>query len=242
MLSKNQQIIQDITKGFSLNTKYYFLSRLEANKNYKELFNIQPEINFSIEQSQKSNLKKNIIKVKNYLCSLLNNCPNLVKTNFNEGTTDNTEKILGELYNLTELSIQKANDSIPSEWYIKTLLKYLKTLPKYLTKNDYDELYNELEKDINKLIKELDFEIFGHMWEKIKYANNKKTYYKKHFEFLEDIKYEKKVRKIAKNYFIPVDIKFMYDIDNNKNDDVQNIFRLNVSLFNEKNKNIEEKK
>ena len=77
---------------------------------------------------------------------------------------------------------------------------------------------------------------------KIKYANNKKTYYKKHFEFLEDIKYEKKVRKIAKNYFIPVDIKFMYDIDNNKNDDVQNIFRLNVSLFNEKNKNIEEKK
>ena len=166
MLSKNQQIIQDITKGFSLNTKYYFLSRLEANKNYKELFNIQPEINFSIEQSQKSNLKKNIIKVKNYLCSLLNNCPNLVKTNFNEGTTDNTEKILGELYNLTELSIQKANDSIPSEWYIKTLLKYLKTLPKYLTKNVYDELYNELEKDINKLIKELDFEIFGHMWEK----------------------------------------------------------------------------
>jgi len=242
MLSKNQQIIQDITKGFSLNTKYYFLSRLEANKNYKELFNIQPEINFSIEQSQKSNLKMNIIKVKNYLFSLLNNCPNLVKTNFNEGTTDNTEKILGELYNLTELSIQKANDSIPSEWYIKTLLKYLKTLPKYLTKNDYDELYNELEKDINKLIKELDFEIFGHMWEKIKYANNKKTYYKKHFEFLEDIKYEKKVRKIAKNYFIPVDIKFMYDIDNNKNDDVQNIFRLNVSLFNEKNKNIEEKK
>ena len=110
MLSKNQQIIQDITKGFSLNTKYYFLSRLEANKNYKELFNIQPEINFSIEQSQKSNLKMNIIKVKNYLFSLLNNCPNLVKTNFNEGTTDNTKKILGELYNLTELSIQKAND------------------------------------------------------------------------------------------------------------------------------------
>ena len=192
MLSENQQTIKDILKGFYLNIKYYFLTHLQINKKYKELLNIQPEINFSKEQGTKSNFKNNIIKAKNYFCCLLNTCPILVKADFNEGTTDNTEKILMELYNLTKLSNKETNDSIPSEWYIKSLLKYLKTLPNYLTKNDYDELYNELEKDINKLIKELDFEIFGHMWEKIKYANIKRTYYKKRLEFLEDIKIEKK--------------------------------------------------
>ena len=82
------------------------------------------------------------------------------------------------------------------------------------------------------------------MWEKLKYVNIKKIYYKKRLEFLEDIKTDKKIRKITNNFVIPVDIKFIYAIKSKHYiyDNNDNLFRLNESLFKEKNKNIEEKK
>ena len=61
-------------------------------------------------------------------------------------------------------------DSIPSEWYIKTLLEYLKKFPENLIKNDCEELYKEMEEDLNKSIKELDFSILGFIMGKLEFT------------------------------------------------------------------------
>jgi hypothetical protein len=103
------------------------------------------------------------------------------------------------------------DDSIPLDWYIKSLLDYLKKIPKYLTKNDYEKFYNELEKDINKSIKELDFEALSLIRGKIKAIQKKKISYQKYFVLLEDIQLNYQIKKIVKEYYIPVDIKFEYE-------------------------------
>ena len=43
--------------------------------------------------------------------------------------------------------------TIPSEWYVTSLLEYLKKIPEDLTKNDCEKLYNEIETDLRKSIK-----------------------------------------------------------------------------------------
>ena len=147
-----------------LKIHYFLLTTLLKNEKYKKLFNIEQKTpNFSIKelktvQSEEDATKNNIIKVKNFFCSLLYNCNKLVKTDFDEGTTENTESILKELNIFMKSSNFVVDKSIPSEWYINSLLEYLKKIPEELTKNDYEQLYNEIEKDVNKSIKELDIE------------------------------------------------------------------------------------
>ena len=207
---------------------YYFLRRFISNQNYKTLLDIKPKNLLSLNQEDKSN---NIIKIKNYFLNILYYCNNFEFNDFNERTTNNTEKILNELNNIIKLSNRESKDLITLEWYIKSLLKDLKSLPKYLTKNDYEELYNELERDINKSLKELDFEVFGDVMNQLKYANNKKRYYQKHLEYLENIIINKDVLNIIKYNYIPVDIKFEYG--NGKNNIIDS-FIINESLFQEK--------
>ena len=127
------------------------------------------------------------------------------------------------------------DDSIPLDWYTKSLLDYLKKIPKYLTKNDYEEFYNELEKDINKSIKELDFEALSLIRGKIKSIQKKKISYQKYFVFLEDIQLNYQIKKIIKEYYIPVDIKFEYESE-------KGFFIIKESQFKEKDKDNEEKK
>ena len=122
----------------------------------------QETSSFSIKELTADNeeniQKNNIIKVKNFLCSLLYNYNKLVKTDFDEGTTENTESILKELNIFMKSSNFVVDDSIPFDWYLKSLLEYLKKIPEHLTKNDCEELYNEIENDLNRSLKELDFE------------------------------------------------------------------------------------
>ena len=152
-----------------------------------------------------------------------------------EESIDNTEKILNELNYFVKSSNLKKNDSIPIDWYFKLLLEYLKKLPVYLSKNDHEEFYNELERDINKSIKELDFEVLGVISGKLKYINRKKIYNNKYLEHLEEYQLNHQVMQIIKNYFIPVDIKFEYD-------DLITYLNISESQFKEKDKNNEDKK
>ena len=63
------------------------------------MLDVQIKTNFSIKEiknitDEETMMKNNIIKVKNFFFSLLYNYHKLVKTDFDEGTTDNTEKII----------------------------------------------------------------------------------------------------------------------------------------------------
>lgn len=220
---------------------YFLLTNLDTNEKYKKLLDIEQKSYFSLKElkeqpDEESITKNNIIKVKNFFFSLLYNYHKLVKTDFDEGTTEDTEKILIELNKFMKSSNFVMDGSIPSEWYVKSLLEYLKKLPEHLTKSDCEELYNEMERDINESIKKLDFEALSFIMGKLKFASRSKIYYQKSLELLEDIKSNEKIREIISTQFIPVEIKFEYDNNDNS------YFKIEESKFKEKDKDNEEKK
>ena len=197
--------------------KYFLITDLITNKRYTQLFDIKQEkANFSIKELKKTQtdseiMENNIIKVKNFFCNLLYNYRTLVKTDFNEGTTGNTKVILTELKKFIKSSDFVIDGSIPSEWYVSSLFEYLKKIPEELTNNDCRELYNQIEKDINNSIKELDFEALSVCLGKVKFAKRVKINYERTSKFILNIDLNEKVQNIIEKEIIPVEIHFKYN-------------------------------
>ena len=216
---------------------YFLITSLIYNEGYEKLFRIEQETaNFSLKElkttpDEETLTKNNIIKVKNFFCSLLYNYNKLVKTDFDIGSTENTEKILKELKNFMKSSNFVVDGTIPSEWYVTSLLEYLKKIPENLTKNDCEELYKEIINDINESIKQLDFEALSVIMGKLKFAERGKNYFEGSKKFLNDIKLNQQSKNIIESYIIPIDILFMID-DENQN----RIFEINSSNFKTKEK------
>ena len=175
-------------------------------------------------------MHNNIIKVKNFFCAILYNIKKLKKTDFNEGTIEYTVTILKELNTFIKSSNFVINESIPFNWYVNALLEYLQKIPHYLTNNDCEELYNEIENDLIKSIKELDFEALSVIIEKLKFAKRGKIYYEESRKILNDIKLNEETKKIIENEIIPFEIKFHLDEENED----ENIFEINPSNIKEK--------
>ena len=219
---------------------YFLLTTLLTNERYKELFNIeQKTVNFSIKelktiQNDEEMTKNNIIKVKNFFCSLLYNYNKLVKTDFDEGTTENTEKILKELNIFMKSSNFVVDGSIPSEWYVKSLLEYLKKIPESLTENDCEKLYEDIENDVKNSIKSLDIEALSVIMGKLKFAKRGLTYYEDSQKLLVDISLNEETKEKIEKEFIPVEIRFFL------NEDESGKFEITPSNFKEKDRlNIE---
>ena len=199
---------------------YFLITKLLTNERYKELFSIeQKTANFSIKElkttpTEETLKQNNIIKVKNFFCSLLYNYNKLILTDFDEGTTENTEQILTELNKFMKSSNFVVDGSIPSEWYVKSLFEYLKKIPEDLTMNDCEKLYNEIEKDVNKSIEELDIVALSVIMGKLKFAKRGKNYYEECKKLLDDIRLNQETKKIIEEEFIPVEIKFQFDEEN----------------------------
>ena len=212
---------------------YHFLiTNLLFNDTYEKLNKIeQKEPHFYIKElknikTDEDITKNNIIKVKNFFCSLLYNYYKLNKTDFGEGTTSNTEDILTELKTLMSSENFVFDGSVPSEWYVNSLLEYLKKIPEDLTKNDCEKLYDEIENDVNKSIKELDFETLSVCLGKMKFARRGNAYYEASKKLLNDIELNEKAKTIIEKEIIPVEVTFSYDED--EVDDIFDIKFLNI--------------
>ena len=173
---------QETEEKVEVKQHYFLVTRLDSNESYTKLLNISKKPNFKIEEMKETKndedmVKNNIIRVKNFFFSLLFNYHKLVKTDFDEGTTENTKTILEELNLFMKSSNFVMDGTIPFEWLVKSILEYLKKLPDYLTKNDCEELYNEMERDINKSIKEYDFEALSVIMGKLNFAYRSLLYY-----------------------------------------------------------------
>ena len=198
--------------------KYFLITDIMTNDRYTRLFEMKQEkANFSIKELKKTTtdqeiMENNIIKVKNFFCNLLYNYRTLVKTDFNEGTTKDTNAILTELKKFIKSSDFVIDGTIPSEWYVSSLLEYLKKIPKELTNNDCKELYNQIEKDINDSIKELDFEALSVCLGKVKFAKRVKINYDRTSKFILNIDLNEKVQSFIEGEItIPVEIHFKYN-------------------------------
>ena len=195
---------------------YFLYTSLIANEKYKEIFDLQfQKPNYTIKELKKTNntsdiIKNNIIKVKNFFSSLLYNYRKLIITDFDQGTTSNTVDILKILKTFIKSSNNVVDDSIPSEWYIDSLLDYLKKIPEELKQNDFEKLYEEIEAEINLSIKKLDFEALSVCLDKLKFTKRGKTYYEESIKSTKDLELNEKVQDIIEDEYIPVEINFKY--------------------------------
>jgi len=242
--SKKKEKEEKVKEPEKVVLHYFLLTTLITNERYNKLMNITQETpNFLIKElkidnpNEKSIITNNIIKVKNFFCSLLYNHNKLVKTDFDEGTTENTVKILNELNYFMKSSNYDGDESIPYNWYVNSLLEYLQKIPENLTNNDCEELYNEIENDLNKSIKELDFEALSVIIGKLKFAKRDKSYYEESSKLLNDIRLNEETKEIIEKEIIPFDIKFYLNEENMD----ESIFEIIPSNSKEKDRSSPEK-
>lgn len=210
----NEELIEKRPKP---KLSFFLISSLLYNEKYNNLFNIKQENScFSIKElkstpDEESMTKNDIIRVKNFFCGLLYGCNKLVQTDFEESKIVNTENILIELKKFIKPLNFIKDGSIPSDWYITSLLDYLKKIPESLTRNDCEELYQEIKNDLNKSIKELDFEVLSIIIGKSRFAKYGTNNFEANKKSLIDIKLNEESKLIIENEIIPIDLKFFLD-------------------------------
>ena len=198
---------------------YYLFNDLEIEKKYENLFSINNKIaNFYIdikkleEEKKLDEKEKNIIKVKNYLCNSLGNFRILNKTDFNIDSTSNTLEILNEIKTYMTLpSFTINNNTIPSIWYINSILELLTKIPEDYKNNDFKKLYQELTNNVNESINALNFEKLILFRNKLKFIDKINNYYDNVKYLFNTIVVHDNIKRIVEEAIIPVEINFKYD-------------------------------
>lgn len=211
---------------------YFFLdTELIFNDTYKNLFEMkQKNENFKLNElksilNEEDISKNNIIKVKNYLSTILCNYYQIKETNFSMQKPLNTTEILKQLKIFMGSSNFVIDGSIPSEWCGNALLEYITKIPDSYIQNDYEKLYSEFEDDIRNSIKEIDFEALSVCIDKMKLIQRGKNLFEKAKTLILDIIQNETVKQIIEKEIIPVDIKFSYT-------DTEKYFSINKSKIN----------
>ena len=196
---------------------YFLFTDLLVNKKYEPLFSInQVKPNFYIKELKKTTSeadtqKNTIIKIKNFFSSLLYNYRTLARTDFDEGTTINTLKILKELKKFIKNSNFVIDGTIPSEWYVNSLIDNLQNLPPEMQANDFEGLYQSFENDINTSIKQFDFELLSVFSGKVKFTKRIRYNYENIINVIIDVGLNQKVQTIIERDSIPVVIQLKYN-------------------------------
>ena len=221
--NKAKVIYIDSTKNSKNNSEteienIYLYNDFEIEKKYGNLFSINNKIaNFyinlkNIEKTKSlSEEEKNIIKIKNYLCSVLGNFRLLNKSDFNIESSSNTIKMLNEIKIYMSLpNYILDNNTIPSVWYINSILDYLEKIPNDYIEKDYQKLFNELTNNLNDSINNLDFEKLILFRNKVKFIGKIYDYFENKNQLIKTIEINEKIKDIAEKAFIPIDISFNY--------------------------------
>ena len=181
--------------------------------------------------------KNSIIKIKNFLSDFLYNIIPLNKFNLPKSNINNTKDILNSIKNYSKLSNFILDISIPVEWYIESILNLIKNLSEDYSKNDFEKLYDELEKEIKSSINGYDIDFLLEYINRLKYIDKEKFYFEQFFKDLKDLELNQKVKDIVENDFIPVKISFNYE-DQNKNFSIEKLKIKEEALLKKETKEI----
>ena len=209
------------------NIKYFLFTDILYNDKYKKLLSSlskgksffkleEKKISHNNKEDNKDNkevIENLIIKTKNVISTILYNYRVFIETDFRDVENINTSDIFKKLKLFMKSTDFVVDESIPSEWYIELLFEYLKKLPHEYRENDYNKLYAELKNDIEKSIKQYDFEELSIMIDKKKFRRKIKAYYNNKKEILDDINLNKEVNSIIENEPINVKLYFRYNVD-----------------------------
>jgi hypothetical protein len=103
------------------------------------------------------------------------------------------------------------DDRIPSDWYIELLFDYLKKLPTEYKENDFRKLYEELKLDIEKSIKQYNFEELSMIIDKKLFGNKIKDYFIKAEAIIKETNLNIEVKDIIEKDEINVKLFFRYN-------------------------------
>ena len=222
------------TNTLDKNSQYFIYNEYVYEDKYKHLFTINnkfPNFYIDLKKLKNQNLdekEKNVIKVKNYLCSSIGNYRLLNKSDFSTESINDTIKMLNEIKNYMSLpNFILNNNNIPSIWYINSIIDHLNKLPEDYKKNDYKQLFVELKCNLNESINNLDFEKLILFKNKVKFLDKMKNYYENVKQLIDDILMNENIKHIVEDIFIPIDLNFRYDKETKK-------FELNKSNLKEK--------
>ena len=175
--------IKSVEKEDINNSKLYYIllsDCLYLNDKIKKLFEIKQISNhFIINEIKepKSDEEKNknlIIKVKNFISGLLFNFIILKREDFSKNCPMNINDILNEIFVLSKIPNYIVDDTIPTQWYVSSILEIIPKLPEDMTNNNCQKLIEELINDVNISIKELDFETLSFIHGKLNFTIRRK--------------------------------------------------------------------
>ena len=223
--------------------EYYYLHKDNAiEEKYDILFKLDNKIaNFYIDlkkiekKTKLSDEEKNIIKVKNYLSNSIGNFRLLNISDFQKESTSDTIKMLNEIKSYMALpNFMLNNNTIPSTWYIKSLLDCLNKIPLEYKKNDFEKLYKELKGNLEDSIDILDFQRLILFRNKLKFVDKLNSHYSKLHDLIRNISINETIKNIVENNFIPIEMTFKYVEDEQDN-------KFDIKLSSKKEKNFEDK-
>ena len=207
---KNLKQNLDLKKVF-----YFYITKFTINKKYEKYFKLESDSHIIsstlLGASEEEKIKTNIKKVKDCICSILENYQTLSEKRYLEENIKDTKSIFEEIQRNSYLNNYLINSTIPSRWYLSSLFQYLELLPEKYIDNDYELLFSEIEKETNDFIKFLNFEFLAEFKEKQVFSKNNLDNYEKLKKKVNYRGINKKIQKIITNDFIPVVLYFNYN-------------------------------
>ena len=203
--------------------KYEYIFKLESTESYYYM---------DLKALKNNNLNNNqriLVNTKNYLSATLANYRLLDISDLNQDNLGSTISILEEIKKYITLpNYILNNNAIPLEWYINTLLDNLPLLDNSYKENDFMKLYKELYEDLCQKIEMMNFHYLISLKNRIKFIDKAKHYYDTIENCEKDIVINEKIKVMAENFFLPVEVQFKYD-DCNKD-----LFSIKYSNLKEK--------
>ena len=196
--------------------QYFHVSQLLFNENSSKIFSLEQtkvyhhikEIKEKDRKTDEMIMKNNIIKCKNFISSILYNYRTLEKDDFNENAINNTMNILKELKYFMKSSNYLIDGTIPSDWYLLSLMQYLKKIPEEYKENDYEKLFVELTEELDESIKTCNFEYMSMFLDEMKFGNRNKAYFEKVKQIYMDIELNNKANDFIENDIIDIVLYF----------------------------------
>ena len=209
---------------------YYIITEIEIEKNYENIFKIDETNGFHIDikklekNGKLEEKEKNLIKFKNYLINSLKNYKLLKISSFK--STESVYTILSEIKNYMYLP-HLYDEKITLNWSISSVLTYMQKIPEEYKENDYEKCFEELTKDLQESIDQLDFEKLFIFEKYIEQIQKVKEFYAHKLVTLEDIKNSAEIKKFIEEFFFPIEFKFSYE-------DEDKIFKIKKSNIHKK--------
>ena len=198
--------------------KYLLISDIIYNEKYNNILNNNATYRYFklqekkiIDNNNQKEMSENlIIKTKNLISASLSNYRILDEITFGVENIGSTFDILKKLKHYMRSANYVVDEGIPSEWYIGLLLENLKKLPEEYKENDYEKLYEELEKEIKDAMESHDFELLSVIVAKMRFSKRRKDFYNHLMDVLIDINLNNNVNNIIENDEINVKLYFKY--------------------------------